>query len=381
MPWGTFFNYTRTNILYLQICIGSKAGIKRFSFTPGAFPEQFKNTASKLKTTESTTFATVFYYRYGPIHKIKQNNMSLISVGTMAFDAIETPFGKVDQIVGGSATYVAYAAGNFVKPIQQISIVGYDFPKEEIAELNSRGVQTEGVEVVPDKKSFFWSGKYHIDMNTRDTLVTDLNVLADFNPIVPDSYQGAEFLMLGNLMPKLQLSVINQLKKRPKLIVMDTMNFWMDIALDDLKEVMRKVDVLLVNDGEARQLSGEVSLVKAARKILEMGPRFLIIKKGEHGALLFHENHVFFAPALPLEEVFDPTGAGDTFAGGFIGHLAKTKDISFENMKTAIIIGSAMASFCVEKFGPERLKEITKEDIDTRLSEFVQLVNFDIDLV
>ena len=307
--------------------------------------------------------------------------MSLVVVGSMAFDAIETPFGKVDQIVGGSATYVAYAASNFVKPVQQISIVGYDFPQEEMEALQARGVQTEGVEVVADKKSFFWSGKYHIDMNTRDTLVTDLNVLEDFNPIVPEAYQGAEFLMLGNLMPKLQLSVIEQMKVRPKLIVMDTMNFWMDIALDDLKEVLKKVDVLLVNDGEARQLSEEVSLVKAARKIMEMGPKFLIIKKGEHGALLFHENHVFFAPALPLEEVFDPTGAGDTFAGGFIGYLAKTKDISFENMKTAIIIGSAMASFCVEKFGPERMKEISKEDIDERLSQFVQLVNFDIDLV
>ncbi len=307
--------------------------------------------------------------------------MSLITVGTMAFDAIETPFGKVDQIIGGSATYVAYAASNFVKPVQQISIVGYDFPKAEMDELKARGVETDGVEIVADKKSFFWSGKYHIDMNTRDTLITDLNVLEDFNPIVPDSYQGAEFLMLGNLMPKLQLSVIEQMKKRPKLIVMDTMNFWMDIALDDLKAVIRKVDVLLVNDGEARQLSGEVSLVKAARKILGMGLKFLIIKKGEHGALLFHENHVFFAPALPLEEVFDPTGAGDTFAGGFIGYLAKTKDISFENMKTAIIVGSAMASFCVEKFGPERLKEITRADIDERLAEFVQLVNFDIDLV
>lgn len=307
--------------------------------------------------------------------------MSLITVGTMAFDAIETPFGKVDKIVGGSATYVAYAASNFVKPIQQISIVGYDFPKEEMDELTKRGVQLEGVEIVADKKSFFWSGKYHIDMNSRDTLVTDLNVLEDFNPIVPDTYQGAEFLMLGNLMPSLQLSVIKQLKHRPKLIVMDTMNFWMDIAMDDLKKVLLEVDVLLVNDGEARQLSGEVSLVKAARKILTMGPKFLIIKKGEHGALLFHQNHVFFAPALPLEEVFDPTGAGDTFAGGFIGHLAKTEDISFENMKTAIIVGSAMASFCVEKFGPERLKEIKKEDIDDRISEFVQLVNFDIDLV
>lgn len=299
----------------------------------------------------------------------------------MAFDAIETPFGKVDKIVGGSATYVAYAASNFVTPVQQVSIVGYDFPEDEMTELKKRGVQTEGVEIVPDKKSFFWSGKYHLDMNSRDTLVTDLNVLADFDPKIPESYQGAEFLMLGNLMPKLQMSVIDQLKIRPKLIVMDTMNFWMDIAMDDLKAVLKKVDVLLVNDAEARQLSEEVSLVKAAKKIMAMGPQFLIIKKGEHGALLFHENSVFFAPALPLEEVFDPTGAGDTFAGGFIGYLAKTKDISFENMKTAIIVGSAMASFCVEKFGPDRMKEISKEDIDERLSQFVQLVNFDIDLV
>jgi sugar/nucleoside kinase (ribokinase family) len=307
--------------------------------------------------------------------------MSLITVGTMAFDAIETPFGKVDKIVGGSATYVAYAASNFTSPVKQISIVGYDFPEEEMNELKKRGVELEGVEIVPDKKSFFWSGRYHIDMNSRDTLVTDLNVLADFNPIVPDSYQGADFLMLGNLSPNIQLSVINQLKEKPKLIVMDTMNFWMDIAMDDLKAVLKKVDVLLVNDGEARQLSGEVSLVKAANSILQMGPKFLIIKKGEHGALLFHEKNVFFAPALPLEEVFDPTGAGDTFAGGFIGYLAKTKDISYENMKTAIIVGSALASFCVEKFGPDRLKEITKADIDERIAEFVQLVNFDIDLV
>lgn len=307
--------------------------------------------------------------------------MSLITVGTMAFDAIETPFGKVDKIVGGSATYVAYAASNFVKPINQISIIGYDFPAEELEEMKKRGVKIDGVEMVSDKKSFFWSGKYHMDMNSRDTLITDLNVLEDFNPIVPDSYQDSEFLMLGNLMPKLQLSVIKQMKVRPKLIVMDTMNFWMDIALEDLKIVLKEVDVLLVNDGEARQLSGEVSLVKAANKILEMGPRFLIIKKGEHGALLFHENHVFFAPALPLEEVFDPTGAGDTFAGGFIGHLAKTKDISFENMKTAIIVGSALASFCVEKFGPDRMKEITKADIDQRIAQFVDLVSFDIDLV
>jgi sugar/nucleoside kinase (ribokinase family) len=307
--------------------------------------------------------------------------MSVIVVGTMAFDAIETPFGKVDRIVGGSATYVAYAASNFVKPIQQVSIIGADFPEEEMAELKARGVQLEGVEIVPDKKSFFWSGRYHLDMNSRDTLVTDLNVLADFNPLVPDSYQGAEFLMLGNLDPEVQKKVIQQIKKRPKLIVMDTMNFWMEIALPQLEEVLKMVDVLMVNDSEARQLSGQFSLVKAARAILDMGPKYLIIKKGEHGALLFQGERVFFAPALPLEEVFDPTGAGDTFAGGFIGHLAKTKDISFDNMKTAIIVGSAMASYCVEKFGPERLKEITKEDIDSRIREFVQLVNFDIELI
>jgi sugar/nucleoside kinase (ribokinase family) len=299
----------------------------------------------------------------------------------MAFDAIETPFGKIDQIVGGSAIYAAYAAGNFVQPIQQVSIVGYDFPKEEMAELKRRGVQLEGVEVVPDKKSFFWSGRYHEDMNSRDTLITDLNVLADFDPKVPDSYQGAEFLMLGNLAPATQLNVIRQLKQRPRLIILDTMNFWMEIAMDDLKKVLREVDLLMVNDAEARQLSGQFSLVKAAKAILQMGPKFLIIKKGEHGALLFHGDNVFFAPALPLEEVFDPTGAGDTFAGGFIGHLAKTKDISFENMKTAIIVGSALASFCVEKFGPIRLKEITKKDIDRRIQQFRELVNFEIELV
>lgn len=299
----------------------------------------------------------------------------------MAFDAIETPFGKTDKIIGGSASYAAYAASHFVTPVQQISIVGNDFPQSEFDDLSARGVQLDGVEIVKDKPSFFWSGRYHLDMNTRDTLITDLNVLADFNPIVPDSYQGAEFVMLGNVMPKLQKSVIDQLKNKPKLIVLDTMNFWMDIALDDLKEVLTMIDVLLVNDSEARQLTGEFSMVKAARKILKMGPKHLIIKKGEHGALLFYGDEVFFAPALPLEDVFDPTGAGDTFAGGFIGHLAKTKDISFENMKTAIIVGSAMASFCVEKFGTERLKEITKQDIDKRMETFVQLVNFDISLV
>jgi sugar/nucleoside kinase (ribokinase family) len=307
--------------------------------------------------------------------------MALITVGTMAFDAIETPFGKTDKIVGGSATYVAYAASNFVKPIQQISIVGYDFPKEEMEELQRRGVQLDGVEIVPDKKSFFWSGRYHEDMNSRDTLVTDLNVLADFNPKVPDSYQGSEFLMLGNLAPATQLSVIKQMKTRPKLIVMDTMNFWMEIAMDDLKAVLKEVDMLVVNDEEARQLTGQYSLVKAAKAILTMGPKYLIIKKGEHGALLFDMDSVFFAPALPLEEVFDPTGAGDTFAGGFIGHIAKTGDISFENMKRGIIVGSAMASFCVEKFGPTRLKEIGKEDITARIQQFKDLVSFEIELV
>lgn len=299
----------------------------------------------------------------------------------MAFDALETPFGKVDRIVGGSAIYAAWAASNFTKSIKAVSIVGGDFQQEEITALEARGVNFDGVEVIPDGKSFFWSGRYHMDMNTRDTLVTDLNVLAQFNPQLPDSYKETEFLMLGNLAPAVQISVIKQMTKRPKLIVMDTMNFWMSIAMDDLKVVLTMVDVLMVNDGEARELSGEYSLVKAAQKIQEMGPKYVIIKKGEHGALLFHNKEVFFAPALPLEEVFDPTGAGDTFAGGFIGHIARTKDISFENMKTGIIVGSAMASFCVEKFGPTRLKEITQEDIEGRIDEFVELVNFDISLV
>ena len=309
------------------------------------------------------------------------NIMSLITVGTMAFDAIETPFGKINQIVGGSATYVAYAASNFVKPVQQISIVGGDFPQEEMDELRSRGVHLDGVEIIKNKKSFFWSGRYHEDMNTRDTLITDLNVLLDFDPKVPDSYQGAEFLMLGNLAPKIQLNVIQELKQRPKLIVMDTMNFWMETAMGDLKIVLKYIALLLVNDAEARQLSGQFSLVKAAKSIMQMGPKYLIIKKGEHGALLFHGDEVFYAPALPLEDVFDPTGAGDTFAGGFIGHLAKTGDIDFENMKRGIIVGSAMASFCVEKFGPTRLKEVTKKDIDARIQQFKNLVSFDIELV
>ena len=307
--------------------------------------------------------------------------MSLICVGSMAYDAIETPFGKREKIVGGAAVYAAYAASNFVKPINLVGIIGNDFEESEIRSLEAKGASFEGVERVKDKESFFWSGRYGMDMNTRDTLVTDLNVLADFNPIIPKSYQNSEFLMLGNLHPATQISVIRQMTTRPHLIALDTMNYWISSAMEDLKVVLKMVDVLMINDEEARQLTGDYSLVKAARKIMDMGPKFLIIKKGEHGALLFHGNNVFFAPALPLEEVFDPTGAGDTFAGGFMGHIAHTKDIAFENMKTAIIVGSAMASFCVEKFGPERLKEISKPEIDDRIRQFIQLVNFDISLV
>ena len=305
--------------------------------------------------------------------------MSLIVVGSMAFDAIETPFGKSDKIIGGAGTYIAWCASNFT-PVKQISVVGGDFPQEELDALTARKVNLEGVEIKKDEKTFFWSGRYHMDMNTRDTLDTQLNVLANFSPVVPESFQGAEFLMLGNLVPSVQRSVIEQLKVRPKLIVMDTMNFWMEIALEDLLKTISMVDVLMVNDSEARQLSGEYSLVKAAAKIRAMGPKYVIIKKGEHGALLFYEEKIFVAPALPLEEVFDPTGAGDTFAGGFIAHLAKTNDISFDNMKRAIILGSAMASFCVEKFGTQRLREITKEDINDRLNQFVQLASFDVEV-
>ncbi len=303
--------------------------------------------------------------------------MSLITVGTMAFDAVETPFGKANKIVGGSATYAAYAASFFTKPVQQISIIGYDFPQEELSAMAKRGIVLDGVERVKNKKSFFWKGRYHEDMNSRDTLVTDLNVLEDFNPIVPDSYQDANFVMLGNLMPKLQLRVIEQLKKKPKLIVMDTMNFWMETAMSDLKKVLQKVDLLLVNDAEARELTHQFSLVKAATEIMKMGPKYLIIKKGEHGALLFNKHKVFFAPAFPLEDVFDPTGAGDTFAGGFMGYLAKTNSVSFENMKKAIIVGSAMASFCVEKFGNTKLKEISKADLNKRIRLFRELTQFE----
>jgi sugar/nucleoside kinase (ribokinase family) len=307
--------------------------------------------------------------------------MSLLVVGTVAFDAIETPFGKTDKILGGAATYISLAASYFTKKMNLVSVVGEDFPQEHIDMLNKHYVDTTGLQVLKGQKTFFWSGKYHNDMNSRDTITTELNVLADFNPVVPEAYQDCDFLMLGNLMPKVQQQVMSQLKKRPKLIVLDTMNFWMDIAMPELLETLKQVDVLTINDSEARQLSNEYSLVKAAQKILTMGPKYLIIKKGEHGALLFNKEQVFFAPALPLEDVFDPTGAGDSFAGGFIGYLAETEDISFENMKRAIIFGSATASFCVEKFGTENLVGLTQEQVDSRVQEFVDLVQFDIALV
>lgn len=304
--------------------------------------------------------------------------MSLLVIGTVAFDAIETPFGKTDKIVGGAATYAGLAASYFYDKVKIVAVVGDDFPAEEIADLNARKIDTEGLQIKQGEKSFFWSGIYHNDMNTRDTLITDLNVLADFDPIIPESYQDCEYLMLGNLTPQVQQTVIKRLKNRPKLIVMDTMNFWMDIALDDLLETIKMIDVLTINDAEARQLSGEYSLVKAAKKILAMGPKYLIIKKGEHGALLFHEDHIFSAPALPLAEVFDPTGAGDTFAGGFIGYMAKVGTINFNNMKNAIIFGSALASFCVEKFGTEKIKNLTEEEVAGRIQQFVQLSSFEI---
>jgi sugar/nucleoside kinase (ribokinase family) len=306
--------------------------------------------------------------------------MSLLVVGSVAFDAIETPFGKTDKILGGAATYIGLASSYFNPKINLVGVVGSDFPASDISMLQSHSINTDGLQIKENEKTFFWSGRYHNDMNTRDTLVTELNVLGTFDPIIPASYQDCEYLMLGNLAPSVQRIVIERLTKRPKLIVMDTMNFWMDIAMDDLKQTLALVDVLSINDEEARQLSGEYSLVKAARKIISMGPKVLIIKKGEHGALLFNENQVFYAPALPLEDVFDPTGAGDTFAGGFIGYIASTKDTSFENMKRAIIYGSAMASFCVEKFGTERIVGLNKNELEERLQEFVDLVQFEIHL-
>jgi sugar/nucleoside kinase (ribokinase family) len=304
--------------------------------------------------------------------------MSLLVVGTVAFDAIETPFGKTDKITGGSGNYICQSAGHFTNDMQLVSIIGDDFSQEELQYLQSIGTDIEGIEVKKGEKSFFWSGRYHMDLNRRDTLVTDLNVLANFDPVLPEKYKDAEFLILGNIDPALQAKVITQMVERPKLIAMDTMNFWMDIAMDNLKTTLKMVDLLIVNEEEARQLTNEYSLVRAAAAIREMGPKYLIIKKGEHGALLFHGNRVFFAPALPLEDVFDPTGAGDTFAGGFMGYLAKTKDLSFENMKRAVIYGSAMASYCVEKFGPQRLKELTEQEIEDRVQVFIELVYFDI---
>ncbi|MGB2087894.1 MAG: PfkB family carbohydrate kinase [Psychroflexus salarius] len=303
----------------------------------------------------------------------------LLIVGTVAFDAIETPFGKTDKILGGAATYIGLSAANFKAKSAIVSVVGDDFPQEHINLLQRNNINLEGLEVVNGGDTFFWSGRYHNDMNTRDTLDTQLNVLADFQPVVPDDFKNADIVMLGNLHPAVQLSVINQVKK-PKLIVLDTMNFWMDTTLDLLKEVIGKVDVITINDEEARQLSGEYSLVKAARIISEMGPKYVVIKKGEHGALLFHGNEMFFAPALPLEEVFDPTGAGDTFAGGFTGYLAETKDTSFENMKNAIIYGSNLASFCVEKFGTEKMQELDIKAVNDRLKQFKSLTQFEINL-
>ncbi len=303
--------------------------------------------------------------------------MRLLTVGSVAFDAIETPFGKTDKIVGGAGTFIALSSSFFVKDQGLISVVGDDFPSETLDYLNSKGVNTKGVQIKEGEKTFFWSGKYHNDMNSRDTLVTELNVLGTFDPIVPAEYQEVDYLMLGNLSPEVQRTVIERLPNRPKLIAMDTMNFWMDIAMDELKKTMSLVDVLIINDEEARQLSQEYSLVKASKVIRAMGPKFLIIKKGEHGALLFHNEDIFFAPALPLEDVFDPTGAGDTFAGGFMGYIAATDDFSFENMKRAIISGSALASFCVEKFGTTRLTEITSNDLNRRVEKFVSLANFE----
>ena len=302
--------------------------------------------------------------------------MNLLVVGTVAFDAIETPFGKTDKIVGGAATYICLSSSFFTNKLNLVSVVGEDFPHDAIKMLQNKSVNTSGLQIKAGEKTFFWSGKYHNDMNSRDTLDTQLNVLENFNPIVPVEFKDSEFLMLGNLMPSIQKKVLDQMTKRPKLIVLDTMNYWMDHFMDDLKESLEEVDVLTINDEEARQLAQEHSLVKAAKIILSMGPKYLIIKKGEHGALLFNNEEIFFAPALPLEDVFDPTGAGDSFAGGFIGYLAKTNNISFENMKRAVIHGSAMASFSVEKFGTQRLTEISQEDIDARINEFTNLVKF-----
>ena len=304
----------------------------------------------------------------------------LVIVGTVAFDAIETPFGKTDKILGGAATFIGLAATQFNLDSAIVSIVGGDFPMEYLKMLSNKSIDVSGIELVKNGKTFFWSGKYHNDMNSRDTLATELNVLADFNPKVPEKYKDAEIVMLGNLHPLTQISVLDQMEKKPKLAVLDTMNFWMNNALSDLHKVMKRIDVITINDDEARQLTGEYSLVVAARKIHEMGPKYVVIKKGEHGALLFHNDNVFYAPALPLEEVFDPTGAGDTFAGGFVGYLTNTGDTSFENMKNAVIYGSTLASFCVEKFGTERMLSLSKNEVQQRLLQFKQLTQFEIEL-
>lgn len=306
--------------------------------------------------------------------------MSLLAVGTVAFDDIETPFGRAERVVGGAATYITLAASYFTDHLKIVSVIGDDFPQQELDFMASRGIDLDGLQVKEGEKSFFWAGKYHDNLNDRDTLDTQLNVLADFKPVLPDNYKDAEYLMLGNLTPSVQSEVIDQLNNRPKFIALDTMNFWMDTAMESLLQVLRKIDGLIINDEEARQLSGEHSLVKAAEVIHGMGPKHLVIKKGEHGALLFEGGKVFFAPALPLAEVFDPTGAGDTFAGGFMGYIARTGDLSFENMKRAVIYGSAMASFCVEKFGIERMKELNNKAINKRIARFVDLVNFDADI-
>ncbi len=304
----------------------------------------------------------------------------LVIVGTVAFDAIETPFGKTDKILGGAGTFIGLAASNFNINAAVVSIVGGDFPQDYLDLMSNKNIDTSGIEVVKDGKTFFWSGRYHNDMNSRDTLVTELNVLEHFNPVVPLDYKDSEVVMLGNLHPSVQISVLNQMEKKPKLTILDTMNFWMDCALEELHEVIKQIDVITINDEEARQLTGEYSLVVAARKIHAMGPKYVVIKKGEHGALLFHDDNVFYAPALPLEEVFDPTGAGDTFAGGFAGYLAKTGDFSFESMKKAVIYGSTLASFCVEKFGTERMQSLTTDEIKKRLKQFQQLTQFEIEL-
>jgi sugar/nucleoside kinase (ribokinase family) len=304
----------------------------------------------------------------------------LLAVGTVAFDAIETPFGKTDKILGGSGTFVGLAASQFGVQTGVVSVVGGDFPAAYLEMMNGKGINTDGIEIVKEGKTFFWSGKYHNDMNSRDTLITELNVLETFSPVVPESFKDAGIVMLGNLHPLTQVSVLDQMAQRPKLVVLDTMNFWMDIALEDLHTVLKRVDVITINDEEARQLSGEYSLVNAAKKIHAMGPKYVVIKKGEHGALLFHNGKMFYAPALPLAEVFDPTGAGDTFAGGFCGYLAKTEDVSFDNMKNAVIYGANLASFCVEKFGTERMQTLSADQVKNRLQAFKDLTQFDIKL-